>query len=146
MRSKVLYIIIAILILLNLSMLWLLWPGRIGPKPPKAPWKHLSRELSLSEEQTRTVERLFHEHRIEMDALHFKSDQLKEKLADALISENDSLISSISDSLNTLHYLREKNRIQHFKDISRLCSPEQKTKLKSVLRKIFKQHPPRRPR
>ncbi len=146
MRSKALYIIIAILILLNLSMLWLLWPGKRGAKPPKAPWKHLSRELSLNEEQTRSVEKLFHQHRMEMDAFHVKSDLLKENLADALISENDSLIQTVADSLNAIHHLREQKRIQHFRDISKLCTPEQKKKLKSVLRKIFKQHPPpRRP-
>ena len=130
-----------LLVLLNVTLLSALWLQK-SQRPELLsgghPFNHegfFTRHLDLSESQTINFEKLRQEHflkvRPEMEAIA----PLKKQLVDESLKDmpdtkkTDSLVAAIG-----LHQAAiERELLLHFHQLSKLCTPEQRSRLKTVL-------------
>jgi Spy/CpxP family protein refolding chaperone len=131
-----------VLILLNATLLTALWLEHTHRLEPLLHAGHqfnhesfFAKELDLSESQTISFEKLRQEHflkvRPEMEAIA----PLKKQLVEESFKDNpdtkktDSLVTAIG-----LHQAAiERKLLLHFHQLSKLCTPEQRGRLKTVL-------------
>ena len=142
--KRLITIAFIILILLNVTLLSALWVQhscRPEPLPGGRQFNHESfftRELALSESQTTSFEKLRHEHflkiRPEMEAIApLKKQLVEESLKDNPDSKrSDSLVAAIGVHQAAI----ERELALHFHQLAKLCTPEQRGRLKEVLEKM----------
>ena len=132
---------LVLLVVLNVTLLTILWwqnTQRSEFMPGGHHFNHESffaRELALNESQTISFEKLRQEHflkiRPEMEAIApLKKQLVTESLKDKPdTKKTDSLVAAIG-----LHQAAiERELVLHFHQLSRLCTPEQRGRLKEVL-------------
>ena len=142
--KRLITIAFIILILLNVTLVSALWVQHsCRPEPPHGgrQFSHesfLTRELSLSESQTTSFEKLRQEYflkvRPEMEAITpLKKQLIEESLKDNPDSKrSDSLVAAIGVHQAAI----ERELVLHFHQLAKLCTPEQRGRLKEVLEKM----------
>ncbi|KAA3661769.1 MAG: hypothetical protein DWQ10_03880 [Calditrichaeota bacterium] len=148
------YAVLALL-LMNITILVLLWVGRPGgPKPQRAlknPVEDngrlqqlLKKELGFDETQSKRYLTLRQEHREQTRRLEDEIRKLRSGMFDEVLKDNPQPM--LSDSLLKLvqekEAMREQLTFQHFLDLKNLCGPEQQNKLKLLMREALRQNPP----
>ncbi|GAB3315362.1 hypothetical protein GCM10027299_04460 [Larkinella ripae] len=135
-RYRLLVGIIVALVLLNAGLMGWMWFGPRSHREGRGDGRsYLSRTLGFSEEQ-----------RTEYRAMRQRHFQTIKPLLDSLRQERRRFFEQVSDSAQTdaqlmqqARQLEEKNarldvlNLRHFQQVSALCTPEQRQKLKQVL-------------
>jgi len=140
---------------MNLAALSLLWIGRPnGPKPkigninPQEEQRGiqnlLKNELGFNENQINQYFQSRDEHRQKAIKIDREIDNLKRVMFNQVL---DTLAKPVlSDSLLTLIQAKQTElehiTYQHFVFLKNLCGPEQKEKLRILMREVFKQKQP----
>lgn len=135
-RYRLLVGIIVALILLNAGLMAWMWLGPRAHRQPRGDGRtYLSKTLGLSDEQ-----------RSQYRVMRQKHFQAIRPLLDSLRQERRRFFALVDDSTQTeaqligrARQLEEKNArldvltLRHFQQVSALCTPEQRQKLKQVL-------------
>jgi Spy/CpxP family protein refolding chaperone len=136
---------LVLLALLNITLLGMLWwqntngpfPGRQGPGHRHHQFS-FSRQLALNESQTASFSKLRQEYFLkigpEMQAIGLLKKQLvEESLQDRPDTKN---IERIALSIGSRHAAIEQTLALHFHELAKVCTPEQRDSLKTVLERI----------
>ena len=130
-----------LLVLFNVSLLSVLWMQNVRrpePAPGGRQFNHESffaRQLDLNESQAISFEKLRQEHflkvRPEMEAI----SPLKKLLVEESLKDNPDTkkIESLVAAIGLHQAAIERELVLHFHQLSKLCTPEQRGKLKEML-------------
>jgi hypothetical protein len=152
-KNKLLFGVIIILVLLNLTTIFMLWYGKPKPfidRPDMPDHKNgrlenlLKVELGFSEDQIEKFILLRDEHRKNIFKLNEEIRSIKKTLFDKIIL--DGYQKEISDSLINLSLEKQKeieeHTIRHFIELENLCEKDQKSKLMNIMHKLLGPPPP----
>lgn len=155
-QNRNLMIVIILLVVLNLSLITLLWLGRpeppIGNAAPGNPQAEnmrleqlLKNELGFDDKQTEDYLKLRQEHHRGIAKLDRELQILKKQMFDEALQDTSE--SMLSDSLLQLVQKKqskiERMTFDHFVALKKLCKPEQRKNLKLLMNEIFRRNPPR---
>jgi len=139
-------ITLAILVVLNVTLLGILWWQNIRkPEPPsyritRQYSKHIyfTRPLSLSEEQAHSFRELRRKHFSKVTPeLRSISELKKELIAESVRENPDSAkIATLARSIGARQTTIEKEQAAHFHELAMVCTPAQRDSLRTVLEKI----------
>jgi periplasmic protein CpxP/Spy len=151
-QNKFLSLIIVILVVLNVLTLSIIWmqsgyknqpPSESGKQPPSS-ISLMQKQIGLNEEQTKNFEEMQKDLREQTRKVNDELDSLKlllaEEIFDPLTSENraDSLASKIGIYQSKLEFMRYK----HFRALVKICTEEQRDKLRPVLKEFYSKKSP----
>ncbi len=151
-QNRYLWIAVIILLIMNFAALTLLWLGRPEGRRPQTGRPHpveekkrtekmLQKELGFDKMQIEQYLTMRQEHHKQSQLLNNEIRQVKKQMFDEVLE--DSPQPQLSDSL--LRLIQEKQAdleqvtFQHFLDLKKLCKPEQRDKLKLLMREVFRQ-------
>ncbi len=144
MKTKTLYILIGILVVLNIFSITTFWLGAFDkrhdrPLPPRgAPEEIIAAELGLSQGQMEQFRELRKEHQRSTEIIFKEIHGLKSGLFDEVFVNGDSskraeeIIKQISLKQEEL----ERSTYKHFSKLASICRPDQREKLRMFLRDI----------
>jgi Spy/CpxP family protein refolding chaperone len=143
-------IVILILVILNLGTLAFLWfarPGSGRQQRQNRPADFLARELRLTPAQRNEFGRLRHEHLYRLSLLQKQERDLHERFfGEVLLPEPDSLrMKILIDSMTTIRSRMEMLTFNHFRQLTKLLTTEQKERFDRVFWKILDRVMPRLP-
>ena len=142
---------IILLVVLNVSLLTVIWIGRrpIEPRPIDAPphsertLELLQQELGFSDEQIRQYDLLRKEHA--RQTLHLITDiqRLKKEMLDEVMTGHpDSVrVSQTATAIGNLQSQIEQLTFQHFLDLKELCGENQVKQLHMLMQAFFARNP-----
>ena len=156
-KNKILYILMAVLVIMNLITLGSLWMFRVKERlplqqsPPPLVKEFLEKELNFNKEQSEKFDKLKLEHHSNSKKIIDEIALKKESLFD-LIKENsgdDPKVIKIADEIGTKQKELDLVTYNHFRDIRNLCDEKQKVKFDLIVNDITKmiglQNPQGRP-
>lgn len=139
-------VILAILVVLNLTLLAILWQQNIhnpGLRPLRITRQYsrhfyFKGQLSLSEEQSIRFREIRKEHfRKVMPDIQAISRLKKELIAESVKEKPDtSKIASIAGKIGSLQSVMEKELAMHFHELALVCTPAQRDSLQKMLEQI----------
>lgn len=143
MRKKLLYLLLALIVVSNIILLSLIFNK--GPKrgmPPKH--NFISTELNFTEDQEERFLFLDQMHRREMIEFDQEINQLRKQLFNSFEDTNFSS-DSITNKIGELESLRLKELIAFFKEVRKLCSQEQASKFNKIIQRALQNRGPKTP-
>ena len=138
-------ILIGILVVVNLTTVYFLWSSANGDHHPPHPKRNdLVDRLGITGDKKEQIMRLQDDHFKKKDALIHKSRELHEKL---FLSFNDTSkdsteIAQIIDDIVENQRETEQMTFDHFKDVSALCTTEEKKLLEEIIHDVLRRGPP----
>ena len=153
-QNKYKNILIGVLIVLNLLTLTTIWmqtaahhdtqPVAAENRAPEST-DLIKQQLVFTEAQSAQYDRMRADERAQAARYNERSTELKTRLAEELFSPNpDSGRTNLNArEIGETQSVIEKLRFQHFKALLAICTPEQKEKLKPIIRQLFGRKPPR---
>ncbi|MEI6847290.1 MAG: periplasmic heavy metal sensor [Chlorobiaceae bacterium] len=139
--KRVVTTLVAFLVLLNVTLLGMLWRQNICGinRNQYLRQNSFTKPLALSESQTLSFQKLREEHflkiRPEMQAItRLKKQLLEEALND---KPDTKKIETIANNIGSRQATIEKELTHHFHELATVCKPEQRDSLKKVLERII---------
>ena len=148
-KVKIFYWVVIVLAVINLGTLAIIWfdkpqmpdfrekPFKNGGPPPGHNLTDFFKErLDWSDEQAQKFKPLTEAYERESSILFDSIRQVRKQMFDEIFtdgSKRDSLINKITELQRRI----DIQRYNHFKDISDICTPEQKEKFKDVINEVF---------
>lgn len=145
--KKVITILLAFLVILNLTLLGFVWWQNTNRPMPRemSLGNHdrqfsLSRRLALNESQTISFDKLRKEHFLEVGPDIQAISLLKKQLIDESLQEriDTTKIAAISENIGSRQASIEKKLALHFHELAKVCTPDQRDSLKTILERIGK--------
>ncbi|MBM3162039.1 MAG: periplasmic heavy metal sensor [Chlorobi bacterium] len=138
--------ILAILVVLNMTLLGILWWQNIH-KPERKPVRitrqysrhvYFKEPLSLSEEQSLRFREIRKEHfRKVMPDIQARSRLKKELIAESVKEKPDTArIAALAASIGSRQAVIEKELALHFHELAMVCTPAQRDSLRNILERI----------
>lgn len=144
-RKKYYYLIIITLLISNAISAFLLFSNpRNGMRKNEGPREYIIEKLDFNKEQVKQYDSLIKWHRSSIHNAEEQLFSLKSLLYSSLDNNNES-IDSIINAINSIHNDIEKINVQHFKEIEKICTTEQKDKFKSLSLELSSLFKPKRP-
>ncbi|MBL4605882.1 MAG: hypothetical protein JKY02_09555 [Flavobacteriaceae bacterium] len=144
MRKKLLYTFLIILIMANVSLLFM-----IINKPDKKdrPQKEnfLTQELNFTEEQKERFLFLDELHRHQMKQFDGELKDLRKDLFNSFDKENFSP-DSIALKMGELETAKHKELFTFFKQVRKICTPDQVSKFDEIIEKALRKRGPQQPK
>jgi len=144
-KPRLISIIAAILLVLNVVLLYTLQKGKKHPKKGFNPVEMISHKLDFNEEQKSELEEIIHFHRRESRKINEQRKQMRDQLFGSLKTEGqtdkedqDQLIEKLAE----LQKASERLTYEHFEQIKNLCSPAQKERFDSFVDELGKRPGP----
>jgi Spy/CpxP family protein refolding chaperone len=143
-RDKILFSVIAVLIVLNLFSLGMLWRNRVNKvrqKPnressePNRGWGFMYKDLDFSEEQRTRVGAVQRKHIVGMRELERAHLKLRRAYLDMALSPeyNEVVGDSLIDRMALLNAQMQERTWLLFRSIYEICSPTQQEKYRSLM-------------
>ncbi len=141
--------LIVLLVVLNLVSLGALWISRTPPPPETTKSEHTSKvdkffhkELNLDEDQMVEVKKLTKEHFQERREVFQQIREQKGLLIKELSDETEDTvaINTILAEIARLESMNEKLFIDHYKNLKKVCTPEQLDSLNKVFQRGIHPH------
>jgi hypothetical protein len=147
-KNKLLIISVAVLVLLNISLIVVLTLGH-SPRPPhmqgpQNPQEIIIEKLNFDASQVEAYNEIITEHREQIENKEHEMRIAKEALYHSLSSDNQDEKDQLIAKINILQKDFEDIHYNHFLEIKKLCKPEQiqdYNELTNELAKIFSRHP-----
>lgn len=144
-KIKVLTILVAVLILLNIGTLGYIWYSRSradhGPRDGRGPGGLVIKELQFDAKQQEAFERLRNEHHEAMKKIGEENRQLHDELFRSLGRGSDA--STYADSLiHRIAMLRIENEqitYRHLAQVRQLCTPQQQQRFDAMIAEAMAQ-------
>ena len=154
-RNKTLTVLVIILIIMNASVLSIIWlnsPNEtlLPPPPPKhrSPGdmvKFLKKELRLSDEQVSAFIQLRQKHFMEVNKIGQEMHGLKKQLMENIFTSNEINADSLSSEIGQLQSKLELITYKHFNELKKVCGEEQAIKLRKLLGGFFRDREVKKP-
>ncbi|UTW62982.1 periplasmic heavy metal sensor [bacterium SCSIO 12741] len=152
-RSRIVLILVVILVVLNVGVLSFFMFQPHHPPHPR-PDKVLKDKLNLTEDQWVNYQALIQSHRLQMKAFQQQSKQLHDEFFNQFgeTQEQEQKADSLASEIGQLQTQIERQTYQHFSELRRLLSDEQKKIFDQEIGKIMGRmmsgppHPPKRPK
>ncbi|ULQ56554.1 hypothetical protein KJS94_18030 [Flavihumibacter rivuli] len=144
MNPKTLLVIITVLLASNIILLGTYFirnrsqHGRSGSD--RSPVEYMTRELKLDQQQTEQFRSLWEANRNRNKALYDSLRTARERLYGYLKQEPqpDSLITITSASMAGMEQTLILNNYRHFRELRKICNPEQQVKLDTLITRMGK--------
>jgi Spy/CpxP family protein refolding chaperone len=153
--NKLTFLSIVTILLLVSNILLVVFINFRKPSPPmhrgphQGPRNEMIEILKLDNQQITQLDSLIQIHRNSVDSKMEKITEAKQELYNSLKTEiSDSLENALLDTITNEFKQLEKLHLAHFKDIKKICKPEQMNnynELTGKLAKMFSRKPPHRP-
>jgi Spy/CpxP family protein refolding chaperone len=143
--KKVITILLAFLVILNVTLLgFVWWQNTNRPMPKETTLGHhdrqlsLGRQLALNESQSISFDKLRKEHFLEVGPEIQAIALLKKQLIDASLQEriDTTKIAALSENIGSRQASIEKKLALHFHELAKVCTPAQRDSLKTILERI----------
>ena len=125
-KQKSIFIIISILVIINLTSMWLFYNQNTKGRPV-GPRDMIVKVLQLDEQQITDYDKLITEHK---DAFRVANLKITKLRSSYFTSSNDSLINLLVDAYIEI----EKINKNHINDIFAICDPSQKKSFKDLIK------------
>ena len=143
-NNKLLLLVIGVLLVANISLLWLyVWkqPGKVGQKRPmESASTRLKREIGFSDKQAIVYDSIREQHyksiRPMFEDLKTSRDSLFKLMHQPLV--DDSLIASQSEVVYEKQKAIDLKMHRYFRSLRDLCTEEQKPKMDTFLTNLGK--------
>lgn len=157
-KTRFLGLLVVLLIILNTTLLALIWVQKLKPPSHRPPHpqhrsmdensgemrRFLEAELGFDESQSEEYLLLRRRHRERIEELSRELNSVKKEMFDTVLEEDTR--PTLSDSLLDLSLEKqaeiERLTFQHFLDLKELCEPGQQEKLKLLMHELFRRRPP----
>ena len=139
---RVVYVLFALLMVANIATLGILWRDRLrrpqGGPPPGMARNLLVREIGFDDVQTERYDSLVDAHRRLADSLRRTIARSKRENLEALqdSSLSDGSLARRAEGTATLVRQLELATILHFREVRRLCRPEQQSRFDALMREV----------
>ncbi|MGZ3865113.1 MAG: Spy/CpxP family protein refolding chaperone [Bacteroidia bacterium] len=147
--TRFLKIVIAVLVVLNISTLTFIWTGHknaMAPRGPAGAFDFLAKELKLDDAQLKQFDEMYKTLHQEATRVREKNHAMHHRFFDLLHSQNDSaLVKQLADSMAFYQVQMELLTYDHFKKIRAICKPDQQKKFDEVINKALEMMGPPRP-
>ena len=145
-KNTLLYILIAFLVVMNGFFMVKIF----GDKPPKRPnpGNFIAKELQFDDAQLKKFSVMNDAHHEEMMLLSREIKELKDELF-AYISEttiDTAKVNNITKRIGTLEQQKDSATFYHFKEVQKICTPEQREEFNILVQKALKRHGRKRPK
>jgi Spy/CpxP family protein refolding chaperone len=149
--KNILIIVLLTLNLLTVSIIWMqtfqkddISQNEKQSRPPES-INLMKKALDMNEAQTTQFEKLRAEQLTKTKKLNDSLDNLKKQLAEELLDKNPdtSRAKITAREIGEMQSQVELSRFNHFKELIKICTPEQKEKLKPIMIEIFGRKPPK---
>ncbi|MEO0508165.1 MAG: hypothetical protein AAF090_18560 [Bacteroidota bacterium] len=131
-KNTIVLVALIFLIVMNGILLYLV--VQKPERPRRHPRTFLAKELALDAQQLEQYEVLEKDHHRKIRALDDRFKRLKGDLFRNLGERSDGkVVDSLTQLIGQLSQERELELFGHFSDIERICTPEQKEKLKRLV-------------
>ena len=145
-----LIVILLVFNLITISTIWMLtankneFTARVQDNHPAESVNLMQKALGLNDSQTEQFEKLHAGRTSEMRRFNDSLDVLKMRMAEELFKENPDTAAAnlMSISIGELESKLESIRFNHFRELMRICTSEQKEKLKPIIIELFGRKPP----
>lgn len=152
-KNTFLTIVTILLLISNILLVVFINFRKPGPPPHhgrhEGPRNEMIEVLKFEEKQTAQLDSLIQIHRNSIEAQMEKITEAKQNLYNTLKSEpSDSLEFALMTAISIEYAALEKMHLAHFKDIKKICKPEQMNNFNELtgrLAKMFSRKPPRKP-
>jgi flagellar basal body-associated protein FliL len=147
-KSKILYIIIGILIVLNLLSIGTLWVWKIkdGHRPPPMSQQHMQKdgkmflmnELKLNKTQSDEIEKLRDEHFKKVSPIFEDIHKLKDELFAQMPSKDSIKAAEITNKIGVKQSELELETFRHFQKVRDILDDTQKQKFEVIIKDMVK--------
>jgi len=142
-KTYFLYIVIAFMMLLNVTTIIFVWKYYPKPKPrpnlvqPLNPGDFIIRELGFNEKQRKDFDVLQDEHRQLMNENRDSVRKCREQLYELSPSGDTKQVEKFAEEIGKLEKEKELITFQHFQEIRALCNNRQKEKFDGIIRQVL---------
>jgi protein CpxP len=137
---NLLYALVVLLLLANMYTLYRFWMHRGNVKPfhPRDIQAYLVRELSLDPGQAARYDEMVQQHRKASDSLRRAVRSAKEEMFRHLRNEQvgDDLVEQSARRAAALSTELDMRTMAHFRDIRKLCRPDQQERFDALLMEV----------
>ena len=145
-KNTLLYILIAFLVVMNGFFMVKIF----GDKPPKRsnPGNFIAKELQFDAAQLEKFSVMNDDHHEEMMQLSREIKELKDELFE-YISEttiDTAKVNNITKRIGALEQQKDSATFYHFKEVQKICTPEQREQFNMLVKKALKPRGRRGPR
>ncbi len=145
-KVKFLTGLVLLLLLANVCLSMLIFMNKMESRHPEGPRDEIIQKLQFDKTQVKQYDSLISIHRSGISNAQDKIRNLKNKLysslkTNAIQNDSDSLIAAINNIQRDIEYIH----LHHFRDIQRLCTPEQQPyfdALTTEIARLFAPLPP----
>ena len=143
-NTRFLKIMIAILLLINISTLTFMWLQRPGAHGPKGPADFLIKSIGLDADQQSGFARLRESHQRAMRDLRQQNGVVRQRFYDFLATPqvDSTQWQSLADSIAASQKRMEMTTFRHFQTVRALCRPEQQPRFDAVIGEALHNMPP----
>ena len=137
-QQKLLWIALLLMVAINLT--WLIYqvsPNSVRTRHPRKGIDFITKELSLTPEQTKKFEMLREKHFLKIRETHHQLKNAKDNYFSSAFEDNEEQSAENLQHLQALNQKLEVQTFQHFKEIKALLTEEQVPKFKNILHEIL---------
>lgn len=135
-KTKLLSIAVILLLLINLTTLFLIFTRPPKPEHHQEPKQVIIEKLDLDNKQVKEFEVLIEEHKKKINREDVKLRRLKKEIYKTLSTDEFSLKDSLINELSIVQRSIENIHYEHFKALKKLCKPEQIEKFNDLTEEL----------
>lgn len=124
-KTKLLSIAVILLLLINLTTLFLIFTRPPRPERHQEPKQVIIEKLDFDNKQVKEFEILIEEHKTNINREDVKLRRLKKEIYKTLSTNEFSLKDSLINELSIVQRSIEGIHYEHFKALKKICNPEQ---------------------
>ena len=149
-KKRFIGFLIALLVTLNLTLLGTLWIHYLRPPPHGWPPSPESREaeiahffvaeLHMTPEQEGSLRALQKQFFARVDPIQREVNDLRRRIIDESFNDppDTTRVEALANEIGLKEAQKERLLCGHFQEIKKICEPEQKEKLESLVQELFK--------
>ena len=140
-RNKLLTGLVILLLAANITTIVVFWMGmkKIHPAPQQAS-AYIIKELSLNDKQQEQYNVMIQQHRKQSRLIQEQIRNCKDSFFNLLSHENtnDSIKNNLSAKIASLNSELDIITYDHFKEVRKICTPEQQQKFDGILKEVLR--------
>lgn len=157
-KNKLLFTIIILLVLVNVSTLSLMWYWKIKEPhppvmeqrmdgPPNEGREFLKEQLKLTDSQMEAVDKVRDEHLLQIKKIREGMKGLKDKLFSNLSNPDidTNKLKEITNQIGTYESKIDLITYDNFREVRKICNDEQKKKFDEIILDLLRMNAPRPP-
>lgn len=137
-KTKILFIALIILVLLNLGTLSVILFHKTKPKPGEGPQKYIIEKLHFDQKQREKYANLIRVHQENIHKVDKVLKKHRQKLFHSLAEEHPENKDTLLNRICRLQKKIENIHYEHFQELKSICKPSQMNDFKELTRELAK--------